>query len=291
VGILLGLMAAFGWGTGDFITRGVTRRIGALRTIIYSQLFGLLTVLALTVLFGEWARAASISAEGWLIGIVGGAVSVFATFSLFNAFERGVLMVVAPIAASYGAITVLLSLVSGETLSVARALGVVMSIVGVILASIELTSDAERVPMAARSYRLPPGIAFALLAALLFGINFWMLGFYVVPALGPILPVLVTRLLGIIVMLAIALIARQSARPPAGRALWGVIAVAVLDTMAFAANNLGMESEQIAVVAVLSSMFAAVTVLLAWIFLRERIRPGQWLGIALILAGILLVSV
>jgi uncharacterized membrane protein len=29
---------------------------------------------------------------------------------------------------------------------------------------------------------------------------------------------------------------------------------------------------------------------LAWIFLRERIRPGQWLGIALILAGILLVS-
>jgi uncharacterized membrane protein len=31
-------------------------------------------------------------------------------------------------------------------------------------------------------------------------------------------------------------------------------------------------------------------VLLAWIFLRERIRPGQWLGIALILAGILLVS-
>lgn len=290
MGIFLGLMAAFGWGTGDFITRGVTRQIGALRTIIYSQLFGLLAVAALALALGEFARAAAIPAEGWLIGVIGGTVGVFATFALFNAFERGVLMVVAPIAASYGALTVLLSVLSGETLSATRALGVVLSIAGVILASIELSPQAERTQMAARSFRLPRGIGFALMAAVLFGVNFWLLGFYVVPALGPILPVFVTRSLGVVVMLLLALVTRQSARPPARRALWGVVAVALLDTIAFAANNLGMESEQIAVVAVLSSMFAAVTVLLAWIFLRERIRPGQWFGIALILVGILLVS-
>lgn len=292
MGIFLGLIAAFGWGTGDFITRGVTHRIGALRTIIYSQLFGLLSVTTLAIVFGELARAASIPAEGWLIGVVGGTVGVFATFALFNAFEHGVLMVVAPIAASYGALTVLLSVLSGETLSATRGLGVVLSITGVILASIELSPEAEHTQqMVTRSRKLPSGIGFALLAALLFGVNFWLLGFYVVPALGPILPVFVTRLLGVGVMLLLALITRQSARPPAGRALWGVIAVALLDTTAFAANNVGMGSEQIAVVAVLSSMFAAVTVLLAWIFLRERIRMGQWFGIVLILAGILLVSI
>ena len=111
------------------------------------------------------------------------------------------------------------------------------------------------------------------------------------PALGPVLPVVVTRAIGVVVMLGVALASRQSAAPPARRAALLIVVIALLDTLAFAANNLGMESEQVSVVAVLSSMFAAVTVLLAWIFLHERIRWGQWLGLGLILAGILLVSV
>lgn len=291
MGILLGLLAALGWGTGDFITRGVTRQIGALRTIIYVQLFGLLAVTLLALVMGQFGRATSIPPEGWLVGLVGGVIGVFASFTLFNAFQHGVLMIVSPIASSYGAITVLLSLLSGETLSATRALGVALSILGVILASIELTPGAERQIATINRYRLPPGVGMAIGAAILFGINFWLLGFYVVPALGPALPVVVTRAVGVVVMFSIALITRKSAAPPARRAGLLIVVIALLDTLAFAANNLGMESEQVSIVAVLSSMFAAVTVLLAWIFLHERIRWGQWLGLGLILTGILLVSV
>ena len=291
MGILLGLLAALGWGTGDFITRGVTRQIGALRTIIYVQLFGLLAVTLLALVMGQFGRATSIPPEGWLVGLVGGVIGVFASFTLFNAFQHGVLMIVSPIASSYGAITVLLSLLSGETLSATRALGVALSILGVILASIELTPGAERQIATINRYRLPPGVGMAIGAAILFGINFWLLGFYVVPALGPALPVVVTRAVGVVVMFSIALITRESAAPPARRAGLLIVVIALLDTLAFAANNLGMESEQVSIVAVLSSMFAAVTVLLAWIFLHERIRWGQWLGLGLILTGILLVSV
>lgn len=290
MGVLLGLLAAVGWGTGDFITRSVTRQIGALRTIIYVQLFGLIAVTLLALVMGEFARAASIPAEGWLIGIIGGTVGVFASFTLFNAFEHGVLMIVSPIASSYGAITVLLSLLSGETLSATRALGVALSILGVILASIELTPGAERRVAMLGRYQLPPGVALAMIAAVLFGINFWLLGFYVVPALGPVLPVWVTRALGVMIMFGVALVSRQSSAAPARRAALLIVTISLLDTLAFAANNVGMQSEQVSVVAVLSSMFAAVTVVLAAIFLHERIRWGQWLGLALILAGILLVS-
>ena len=291
MGIILGLLAAIGWGTGDFVTRSVTRQIGSLRTVIYVQLFGLTAVTLLALVLGQFAQAAAIPPEGWLVGVIGGVVSVFASFALFNAFEHGVLMIVSPIASSYGALTVLLSLLSGETLSAARALGVALSILGVILASIELTPGAERQMATISRYRLPPGVGMAIGAAVLFGIAFWLLGFYVVPALGPVLPVVVTRAIGVVVMLGVALASRQSAAPPARRAVLLIVVIALLDTLAFAANNLGMESEQVSVVAVLSSMFAAVTVLLAWIFLHERIRWGQWLGLGLILAGILLVSV
>lgn len=290
MGILLGLLAAFGWGTGDFLTRGVTREMGALRTIIYVQLFGLVAVTGVAVAAGAFTDLAAIPASGWLVGIVGGVIGVFASLSIFKAYQVGVLMIVSPIASTYGAITVLLSLLSGETLAPTRALGVGICVLGVILASIERTPESERAVVTLNRYRLPPGVAYALAAAVLFGLSFWLLGFYVVPALGPMLPVVLTRILGVVVMLGVALISRHSAAPPARRAGLIILAIALLDTLAFAANNIGMGSEQVAVVAVLSSMFAAVTVLLAWIFLHERIRWGQWLGLGLILIGIVLVS-
>lgn len=290
MGIILGLVAAFGWGTGDFITRNVAHKIGALRATIYVQLFGGLAMALVALALGEFTRAANIPLNGWLVGLIGGAIGVFASFTLFNAFEHGVLMIVSPIVSSFGAITVLLSLLSGETLSPLRSLGIGISIIGVILASIEWTPESERGMLALRGYRLPPGVGFAILSAVLFGVNFWMLGFYVVPALGPVLPVVVTRAVGVPLLLAVALLGRSSVAAPGRRVLGSILAIAAIDTIAFLANNVGMQTEQVAVVATLSSLFAAVTVVLAWIVLGERIRRGQWLGIGLILVGILLVS-
>jgi drug/metabolite transporter (DMT)-like permease len=290
MGILLGLLAAFGWGTGDFLTRGVTRQIGALRTVIYVQFFGLLAVGSLALVSGALADLGRYPGSAWLAGVIGGLIGIFASLSIFIAFERGVLMIVSPIAASYGAITVLLSLLSGETLSPTRSLGVAICVLGVILASIERSPGEAREVATLAHYRLPPGVGWAMLAAVLFGVNFWILGFYVVPALGPMVPVVLTRVLGSVVMLGLALITRRSAGPPPRRAALTIALIALLDTVAFAAYNVGSTTEQIAVVAVLSSLFAAVTVVLAAIFLRERIRWGQWLGLGLILAGIVLVS-
>ena len=72
--------------------------------------------------------------------------------------------------------------------------------------------------------------------------------------------------------------------------LW-VIPVALLDTAANVAYNLGITVSLIAVVSVISSLFSAVTVLLAWVFLRERLARWQWAGVGAILVGIALVSV
>jgi drug/metabolite transporter (DMT)-like permease len=71
---------------------------------------------------------------------------------------------------------------------------------------------------------------------------------------------------------------------------WGLFAAGILDTGAFLATNAGMQMGLVSVVSVLASLYGAVTVLLAWIFLRERLEISQWFGIAMIFAGIVLVS-
>ena len=73
-------------------------------------------------------------------------------------------------------------------------------------------------------------------------------------------------------------------------ARWLVAAVALLDTTAYCLNNRGMQLEQVAIVSVLGSLYGAVTVGLAAIFLREHVAKWQWAGIATIFAGILLIS-
>jgi len=67
-------------------------------------------------------------------------------------------------------------------------------------------------------------------------------------------------------------------------------AVGLIDTSAFVANNAGLHIGQISSVTVLSSLYGAVTVLLSWIFLREKVERSQWFGIVLIFIGIILVS-
>jgi drug/metabolite transporter (DMT)-like permease len=55
-------------------------------------------------------------------------------------------------------------------------------------------------------------------------------------------------------------------------------------------SNRGMQMEQVAVISVLGSLYGAVTVALAAIFLRERISRVQLAGIVTIFVGILLIS-
>lgn len=53
---------------------------------------------------------------------------------------------------------------------------------------------------------------------------------------------------------------------------------------------LGLATGQVAVVSVLTSLYSAVAVVLAWVFLREKLHWGQWAGIGLIFVGIALVN-
>jgi drug/metabolite transporter (DMT)-like permease len=64
--------------------------------------------------------------------------------------------------------------------------------------------------------------------------------------------------------------------------------IGLLDTAAFIASALGFIGGHVAIVSVLASLYSAVTVLLAAIFLRERLHLLQWCGILILFVGVLL---
>ncbi len=294
MGIILGLAAAVGWGSADFLARYSTRMIGTWRTLFFMQFIGLIGLSLYLAIAGEFARLYNqTSWQPWAWALLATIIEIISALSLYRAFEVGIISVVSPIGASYAALTTVLAILSGETLSQTRAAGIVAALVGVILASTTLTgkevAGAELV--VARKRELPPGVGWAMLAALGFGFSFWLLGFFVTPQLGGVAPVWLVRLTTIVLLTLVAKPVGQNISLPHGSVWWLIIGIGVLDTAAFVANTVGLTTDQISVVSVLASLFSAVTVLLAAIFLREKLVWNQWLGIAIILMGVGLVSI
>src|SRR5580698_7778317 len=145
MGILLGLLTALFWGSSDFLARFATRRIGTLRTMLYMQFTGFLLLTIFLPWLGGWGRLADGSGwQPWAWGALAGTLNFFATLTLYRSFEIGKLSVVAPISASYPALTVVLSLLSGEHLRSARAIGIACTLLGVVLvAGGEKPPDAD----------------------------------------------------------------------------------------------------------------------------------------------------
>lgn len=288
MGILLGLLTALSWGGSDFIARFATQRVGTLRTMLYMQATGFVLLTIFLPWLGGWGHLADGSGwRPWAWGLLAGGINACATLTFYRAFEIGRISVVAPVSASYPALTLLISWMSGEHLTSVRVAGIVLTLVGVVIvAGFEKTSAKSD----AAGQRNGRGIGWAIAAAILFALLFWLLGIRVIPQVGATQAVWLIRLTSAVLGLVAVVLAKQSIRLPRGEVRWMALGMGAMDTAAFVFSNHGMQMEQIAVISVLGSLYGAVTVALAAVFLGERISRWQFAGIVTIFAGILLIS-
>ncbi len=276
MGILFGLIAALGWGTGDFLITRATRQIGLLWTLLLAQMAGIGAIgLALIV------RADPLPADAALWGqaIAVNLLNLSGTLLLYRAFAIGTLAIVSPISASFAAVTAALSLLNGEQLSAVALTGTGLVIAGVVIVS--RAPGATRIDLR--------GVPEAIGVALSFGLFFWLIG-DVTQHFGIAWPVLIGRALTVCAAAIMVLAARPALPRLTARHWLLIIAASALDTLAFLSYNTGIATAYVSVVTALASIFSAVTVVLAWLVLRERLAHSQWLGVLGILTGVLLVS-
>lgn len=219
------------------------------------------------------------SMNAWWIALGLGVTNTVGALGLYRSFELGSLSVVSPIASTFAAVTVFWSWVFGRAPSVGIVVGLAVVLAGVAMAS--LTRDDSA------ALKRGAGVGAALLAAFGFGTTFFGVDL-IVDEMGPVWPIFAFRIVGIPALVMVSLLAntgddnRLMLREAWGRA----VAVAALDTAGLCIYGWGLTQGNVAVVAVLSSLFAAVTVFLAQIKLRERLLWWQWLGLGLIFTGV-----
>jgi len=289
MGILLGLLTALTWGGADFIARFATHRVGALRSMLYMQFTGFLLLSCVLPALGGWGHLADGSGwRPWAWGVLAGCINATSCLALYRAFEIGKMAVVAPLSASYPALTLALSWMTGDRLSLMRITGILCTLVGVVVvAGGEKTPDENDVAAVERSGK---GTGWAIFASVGFAVLFWLLGIRIIPRVGAVQTVWMIRLTSMLLAAAVILVAKQPLRLPRGEVRWMVLGMGAFDTGAFVLSNLGMKMEQVAVISVLGSLYGAVTVGLAAIFVREHVSRWQWMGIVTIFVGIFLIS-
>ena len=277
-GVVFGLTSAMLWGLGDFSARLASEKSGSQTASFFVQLFSLIILVAMFFAIPSMGPV-TLDSTSITIGLTVGALNATAVLLLYRALELGPVSLVSPISSSYAAISATLAIITGERPTLFQIIGITLTLLGVIAAS--TTNHSEH----SSNKR---GVPIAIACALLWGLTFYLLR-PAVQSLGPILPILTTRVSALLILgLGVTL---KKVSIGKGTISWRwIILTTFSDTGAFLAYNFGARTSITSVISVLSSLFSAVTVLLAFFVLRERLRRIQWLAIFVIMLGIGLVS-
>lgn len=279
--VLMGLMAAISWGGTDLLVGINARAVGVRRAVFFSQAVGLvvLTLLLLSIPL----RVSDVPITIWGLALLAAGLIVVGALALSHAFALGKTALVAPLVTSYGAVTALLSWISGERLGAFTVLGLAICMLGVILTAMNVNRQTETSAM-----RLP--LLFALLASLCYGCSFWLQGRYTLPVLGPNLSLWMGYAVGLTALLIFGDRKKLLACPNL-RQSGLLLAASLLNLAGFTAFAVGSSHGSLSVVTVLSTLSGGVAALLGASLLGERLSGVQWLGVMTVLAGALLLQV
>jgi drug/metabolite transporter (DMT)-like permease len=280
--VALGLGSSLCWGLADFFGGLQSRKRAMLAVLLVSQAAALLLLLPVALaLAGEGPSA---SAVGW--AALGGSAGVVALGAFYRGLAIGTMSVVAPISATGAAVPVLVGLAEGERPGGLQVAGMVAALIGVILASRESEPSEDMGAAHRRAGRASVGLA--LVAAAGFGTFFVGVDRASATAEVPWV-IVISRSCSLVLVLIAALVARpQLPRDPVS---FGALAmVGVLDLGANGLFAIATTKGLLSVVAVLGSLYPAVTVVLARVVLAERVSRLQEVGVGLTLAGVVAIS-
>ena len=274
--ILLALSSAIVYGVADWCGGRASRFHPSAIVTLIGQIVSLVLIIVAVAVAGTPAPGLATFAWGWLAGAAG-AVGLAC---LYYAFANGAMTVVAPISAVVGAVLpVTVGLALGERPAVIAYVGIGIAIVSVALVSGAVGHHDRPTP-----HRI---MGFAVVAGLGFGVLFVALDR--TDSASGLWPLVAARSSSVPLLIVVALV--MGARVGSERR-WLQLAV-VAGGLDMAANVLYLEATRgglLSVVAVVSSLYPASTVMLAFVFDHERVHRWQAVGMAGAVAALVLVT-
>ena len=280
ISIVLGIGGMLGWGIYDFLGGVFSKQIGPFKSLFWSQLVGLISILVLAfslkTTFDIPVLAIALSP---MASIVYSAGYLF----FFKGFEKGNVSIIAATMNLWAVFTMLFAfLFMGQRLSTTQTVGVFMILSGATLAAIDWNSIKNQ------GFQLSLGVREAILGAFFFGV-FWNISEIVSEEIGWLLSTALTKLGITIFLLVFSLFAKQETGltniPTKTKTI--VSLMGIIEVSAVALVNYGLTIGDAILITPIASALSIVTIALAVIFLKDKLSKLQLIGVATAILGII----
>ncbi|MFH1137445.1 MAG: EamA family transporter [Pseudomonadota bacterium] len=270
----LGLCSALSWGASDFSGGMATKKLNVVIVIIWTQVVGAAALSAVALLLGETMP----SRTDLILSCLAGIAEAFGLCFLFKGLAEGRMGLVAPVSGVLAA----LAPIAAAALTQGPPPGLTLLGFAAALVAVWLLASEKGAPgLSLAALRMPvlAGLGFGLYLALIgLGDNEQMLW-----------ELVAARLAALVFLLSVLPFS------PGGRArpgkLWPFVLMAGLfDAGGNAFFGLGVQVGRMDVAGVLGALYPGATVLLAVIFLKERLLKRHWAGLTAALAALALIS-
>jgi drug/metabolite transporter (DMT)-like permease len=270
-GVVLALCSALLWGSGDYCGGRATRRLDPFQVLSIAATSGTLLLVGAALATGEALSSASSSWWAVAAGVAGGVGIV----ALYRGLAVGSAATVAPLAAVIAAVLpVVFTLLTEGAPAPIRLGGFVLALAGIWLVTRATPGAGART-----------GARLGLLAGIGFGAFLILIA--QVQSGSVYVPLAIAR-----VVMLVAGVTTVAARGLPLAPLRSPIALlaGLLDAGGNILYLLARQQVRLDVAAVLSSLYPVTTLILARVISREPITPMQWLGAAVCLLAVGLIT-
>ncbi len=277
--IIFGLASALSWGAGDFTGGLAARKVGAFRSVFYAEVIGIVLLFIIVGATGE----PMLSSRSAVFALIAGALGTIGLMLLYHAMATGVMSIAAPVSALLAAmLPVVVGMFTEGLPDFLTLIGFGFALFAVWMVS-QSEGGVKDILSHLSDLKLP------LLAGIGFGLYF-VLMHEATSSGGAFWPMIFSRTGGITLITTYLLITRTEWKIELSSL--PIIAVnGVLDLGGNFFFILASQAGRLDVASVLSSLFPGATVVLAWVFLKERLNRNQWIGIAAALIAIVFMTI
>lgn len=287
--MIFGLGAALGWGLSDLWAAMSGRRIGSFRTVVIAQIAAA-TAVSLLVLVVRPDLDGLSEVALWLVPNAFLGALAFAT--LYRALQLGPIAVVSPVLATYAVVPVFLSMVLlDESMGSWQAVGAVVTLAGAVLTSTDVRA------LRAGTGTKPAGLPLAIVSTVLFGVATYIMGWAaktagVLPSLwfGRLTMTAVFLGAAVVVALRRGASGERERTGVAGPALVLAAGVGLMELLGTISYAWGAEVGLLSIVTVASATYPLIPVIGGVTLLQERPAPTQYVGVVLVIGGLLLLG-
>ncbi|MEM3373682.1 MAG: DMT family transporter [Candidatus Woesearchaeota archaeon] len=291
--IFLGLIAMLCWGIADFLQAIAIKKTNSLKIMFFGNIIGFFPTFFAFLYFLSKGYI-YIEIKNTLILFFSAFINLVAVYMFMKSFEEGEISIVTPISSSYSIITVILAVIFlKETLTLLKIISIILCILGIMLVSTNLNK--------LKHIKSVKGVKQAILAFIGWGFYFFLIGLVsknlinigVSKLISAISLFFITGLFTNIFLITFSYIKTKKNlfHKKLDKKIWLILLINFfLYNLAWISVNYGISIGNLSIITPISSLYPAITVLLAYFILREKLVLNQKIGIILTILAIFLIS-